>query len=138
MKSASQGFASLNYEISGWRKSDLVKIEVLIAGKKEEVFSEIVERSKANQSASKIVKKLKETLPPQQFQVPLQAKMGGKIIARETISARQKDVLAPLYGGDYTRKRKLLERQKKGKKKLKERGQVRIPLKVFLEIFKSK
>ncbi|MBZ9571803.1 translation elongation factor 4 [Patescibacteria group bacterium] len=137
LKGQSQGFASMNYEILGYRPADLIKLEILIAGKKEEVFSKIVPKNRTLEEGKKIVKKLKEILPSQLFSVALQAAVGGKIIARETIKARRKDVTAPLYGGDYTRKRKLLEKQKKGKKKLKEIGGVRIPTKVFLEIFKA-
>lgn len=137
LKGISQGFASMNYEVLGYKRADLVKLEILIAGKKEEVFSKIVARDKVFKEGKKIVEKLKEVLPPQLFSVPLQAMVSGKIIARETIRARKKDVIAPLYGGDYTRKRKLLEKQKKGKKKLKEKGKVYIPPKVFLEIFRS-
>ncbi|MCK4454138.1 translation elongation factor 4 [Candidatus Parcubacteria bacterium] len=134
LMSASQGYASMNYEILGYQKSDLKKIETLIAEKKEEVFSKIVPRNKAYSEARKFLKKIKEVLPPQQFSVALQAVVDGKIIARETVRARGKDVIAPLYGGDYTRKRKLLEKQKKGKKKLKERGKIKIPSDVYLKV----
>ncbi len=137
IKGASQGYASMNYKVLGFRKESLVKMEILIAGEKKEAFSKIVPKNRAYQEGKKLVKKLKETLPPQQFSVALQAIVGGKIIARETVKARRKDVTASLYGGDYTRKRKLLEKQKKGKKKLKKTGKVRIPPKVFLEIFRS-
>jgi GTP-binding protein LepA len=138
LKGISQGFASMNYQILDWRRADLVRVDILILGKKEEAFSQILPRSKVFKESKKIVKKLKEILPAQLFSVPLQAAIEGKIIARETIRARRKDVIAPLYGGDYTRKRKLLDKQKKGKKKLKEKGEVHIPQKVFLEMFKSK
>ncbi len=134
LMSASQGYASMNYEILGYQKSDLKKIEILIAGKKEEAFSKIVSKDKAYPEASKFLKKIKEVLPPQQFSVALQAVVDGKIIARETVRARGKDVIAPLYGGDYTRKRKLLEKQKKGKKKLKEKAQIKIPSDVYLKV----
>lgn len=137
LKGSTQGYASMNYEILGHRLGDLVKLEILIAGRKEEAFSKIVSKHKAFEEGKKIVKKLKEILPPQLFSVPLQATVSGKIIARETVKAKRKDVTAPLYGGDYTRKRKLLEKQKKGKKKLKEIGKVRIPQDVFFEMFKS-
>ena len=100
-------------------------------------FSKIVPKEKTYLEGKALVKKLKEVLPSQQFSVALQAVVGGKIIARETIRARRKDVTGYLYGGDYSRKRKLLEKQKKGKKKLKEKGGVRIPPKVFLEIFRT-
>jgi len=137
LKSTTQGFASMNYEILGWRPVKLVKLDILILGRKEEVFSRIVPAKEAFQQGKQIVEKLKETLPPQLFSVPLQAAVAGKIIARETIKAQRRDVISPLYGGDYTRKRKLLEKQKKGKKELKEKGRIRIPSRVFLEIFKS-
>ena len=135
LKSQSQGFASINYQNLGYRKADLVKLEILIAGKKEEAFSKIVSRKDAYQQGKKMVEKLKETLPTQLFSVPLQAMVSGKIIARETLSSKGKDVIAGLYGGDYSRKRKLLEKQKKGKKALKEKGKVNIPQDVFLKMF---
>mgnify|MGYP001109541707 CR=1 FL=1 len=134
LKSVSQGFASLNYEVIDWRKGDLLKMDILIAGVKEDLFCQIVPRNKINQEARKMVEKLKEILPRQQFAVALQAKVGGKIIARETIPAIKKDVTAPLYGGDYTRKRKLLEKQKKGKKLLKMTGRVKMTPEIFLKI----
>jgi GTP-binding protein LepA len=137
LKSQTKGFASMNYEILGHRKGDLLKLEILIAGKKEEAFSRIIPRDKAFEEGKRITKKLKEILPAQLFSVAIQAALGGKIIARETMRAKGRDVIAPLYGGDYTRKRKLLEQQKKGKKELKAKGEVRIPQEVFLEIFRS-
>ena len=137
LKGASQGFASMNYEIAEYRKGDLVKLDILIAGQKEEALSKIVYRDEAAKEGKKMAEKLKEVLPHQLFSVPIQAMVSGDIVARETISAKRRDVIAPLYGGDYTRKRKLLEKQKKGKKELKEKGRVRIPPKVFLEIFRS-
>ncbi len=137
MKSATQGYASMNYEVSGFKPGNLVKMEILIAGKKEEAFSKIVPEEKAFQEGKNLVKKLKEVLPSQQFSVALQAAIGGKIIARETIKSRRKDVTGYLYGGDVTRKKKLLEKQRKGKQELKEKGRVRIPQKVFLEVFRG-
>ena len=137
LKGITQGFASMNYEILEYRKGDLVKLEILIAGKKEEAFSKIVYKDAVFKEGKKLAEKLKEILPPQLFSVPIQAVVSGKIVARETISAKRRDVIAPLYGGDYTRKRKLLEKQKKGKQELKEKGRVRIPSRVFLEIFKT-
>jgi len=137
LKSVSSGFASMNYEVLEYRPGDLIKLEILIAGKKEEVFSKIVERKDARKEGSRITAKLKEIMPPQLFAVPLQAAIGGDIIARETISAKRRDVIAPLYGGDYTRKRKLLEKQKKGKKKLEGRADIAIPQEVFLKMFKN-
>lgn len=136
LKSVSQGFASMDYKILDWRPVDLVKLDILILGRKEEALSRIVPRKEALKEGRRIVEKLKEFLPPQLFSVPLQAAADGRIIARETLKPRRKDVTAPLYGGDYTRKRKLLEKQKKGKKKLKEKGKVKIPPRVFLQLFK--
>ena len=137
LKGATQGFASMNYEVLDYRAGDLIKLDVLIAGRKEDVFSKIVDKKDAFAEGKKIVSKLKKVLPPQLFAVPIQAAISGKIIARETIKALRRDVIAPLYGGDYTRKRKLLERQKKGKKKLKNRARIRIPPSAFLEMFRG-
>ena len=137
LKGATQGYASMNYEILDYRKGDLVKLEILIAGQKEEAFSKIVPKDKAYEEGSKIVKKLKTAMPSQLFSVALQAVVQGKIIARETIRAKGKDVTASLYGGGYSRKRKLLEKQKKGKKELKVKGKIKIPPKTFLEMFKG-
>jgi len=137
IKGASQGYASMNYKFIGFREVKLLKMDVLVAGTKEAAFSKIVPEEKAFVEGKILVSKLKDTLPAQQFSVALQAVIGGKIIARETLKAKRKDVTGYLYGGDYSRKRKLLEKQKKGKKLLKERGSVRIPPKVFLEIFRS-
>ncbi len=137
LKSRTQGFASMNYKILGYRPGDLVQLEILIAGKREEAFSKIVPKASAFKEGKRIVEKLKEVLPSQLFSVSLQAAVSGKIIARETMKAKGRDVTAPLYGGDYTRKRKLLEKQKKGKKELKEKGRIQIPPKVFLEMFRS-
>ncbi|MDO8558722.1 MAG: elongation factor 4, partial [bacterium] len=134
LKSVTQGFASMSYEILDWRPANLVKLDVLILGKKEEALSRIVPEKDAQSEGKKIVEKLKDNLPPQLFSVPLQAAIGGKIIARETIGSKGKDVIAPLYGGDYTRKKKLLEIQKKGKKELKAKGEIRIPAQVFIKM----
>ncbi|MDP3882683.1 MAG: translation elongation factor 4 [Candidatus Staskawiczbacteria bacterium] len=137
IKTASQGYASMNYKMLGFKPAKLVKMEILIAGQKEEAFSKIVSEDEAYQEGKKIVEKLKDVLPPQQFSVALQAVIGGKIIARETISARRKDVTGYLYGGDVTRKNKLLEKQKKGKKLMKQKGRVNVPTKAFLEVFRA-
>jgi len=137
IKSVSQGYASMNYKVQGYRPAKLVKMEIWIAGNKEEAFSRVVAEDDAYLQGKKLVEKLKDSLPPQQFSVALQAVIGGKIIARETISARRKDVTGYLYGGDKSRKKKLLEKQKKGKKLLKEKGRVNVPSKTFLEIFRS-
>jgi GTP-binding protein LepA len=137
IKSISQGYASMNYKLTGYRPGKLVKLEILIAGKKEEAFSRIVSEDDAYAEGKKLVEKLKEALLTQQFTVALQAVIGGKIIARETISARRKDVTGYLYGGDVTRKNKLLDKQKKGKKLMKDKGKVNVPSKTFLEIFRA-
>ena len=136
IKGRTQGYASFSFENIGMRQGDLVKMDILIAGKPERAFSRIVARDKAFAQAKDLVSKLKRILPAQQFSLAIQASIGGKIIARETIRARRKDVTGALYGGDVTRKRKLLERQKKGKKKLKARADVRIPANAYLEILK--
>ena len=137
LKGVSQGFASMNYEFIGYKPSSLIKLDILIAGKKEEILSRIVNTEDAFNEGKKIVFKLKEILPPQLFAVPIQAAISGKIIARATMKARRKDVTAPLYGGDVTRKMKLLKKQKKGKQKLKLKGRVRIPPEVYLKMFSA-
>ena len=137
IKSVSQGYASMNYKMSGLKLAKLVKMEIWIAGKKEEALSKIVSENDAYREGKFVVEKLKEVLEPEQFSVALQAVIAGKVLARETIKARRKDVTGYLYGGDITRKRKLLEKQKKGKKLMKGRGTVQVPTKAFLEIFKN-
>ncbi|MEA3295572.1 MAG: translation elongation factor 4 [Patescibacteria group bacterium] len=133
-----QGYASINYEFLEYRKANLVKVDILVAGEKHRAFSRIIPAQKAEKEARKLVKKLKDVLPSHQFSVAIQAVIGGKIIARETKKAFRKDVVAGLYGGDYSRKRKQLEKQKKGKKKLKQTGRINIPSKVFLQVLSSK
>ena len=137
LKSATQGMASMDYQIADWRPANLVKLEIHIAGQKEEAFSQIVSRNNAYRDGSAITKKLKDLLPQQQFPVAIQAVVDNKVIARETLKASRRDVTGALYGGDVTRKKKLLEKQKKGKKELAQKGRVRIPPKVFLDIFRS-
>ena len=137
IKTASQGYASMNYKMLGYRPAKLVKMEILIAGKKEEAFSKIVAEDEAYLEGKRVVEKLKEVLPKQMFTVALQAVVGGKIIARETIKAYMKDVAGYLYGGDITRKNKLRDKQKKGKKLMKEKGSVNVPTKAFLEVFRA-
>ncbi|MCX6723368.1 MAG: translation elongation factor 4, partial [Candidatus Staskawiczbacteria bacterium] len=127
IKTASQGYASMNYKMIGYRPGKLVKMDILIAGKKEEAFSRIVAEDESYFEGKKMVEKLKDVLPPQMFSVALQATIGGKIIARETIKAYMKDVAGYLYGGDITRKNKLRNKQKKGKKLMKEKGRVNVP-----------
>ncbi len=137
LKSASSGYASLSYDIIDWRTSDLVRLDILIAGELFESFSQIVPQQKAAARGRATLLKLKEFLPRQWFQITLQAAVGGKVVAREDIGALRKDVTGYLYGGDYSRKRKLLEKQKKGKKKMKSLGRVHIPSSVFLDILKK-
>jgi len=137
LKNATAGYASMSYELADYRPADLLRVDILIAGEKAEAFSRIVPRGKADQEGRALVKKLKEVIPPQLFAVALQAAIGGKVIARETISALRKDVTGHLYGGDYTRKKKLLEKQKKGKKKMKQSGKINIPPDVFLKVLKK-
>lgn len=137
LKSASSGYASMNYEITEYRPSDLVKLDIFVAGEKVEAFSRIVSKEKAFGEGKRTVEKLKDSIPKQNFQIALQASIGGKIIARETIKAFRKDVISGLYGGDYSRKKKLLEKQKKGKKKMKNIGKVSIPSEAFLAVLKK-
>jgi len=137
LKSVSSGYASMSYEPAGYQVQDLIRLDILVGGDLVEPFSKIVPRSAAYQEGRRIVEKLKTIIPRQWFVVSLQAAIGGKIIASESISALRKDVTGYLYGGDITRKKKLLEKQKKGKKKMKELGSVEIPQKVFLEMLKK-
>jgi len=137
LKSITHGYGSMDYEPGGYRPSDLVKMEILVNGDPVDAFATIVHRDKAEGRGRELCEKLAEIIPPQMFKIAIQAAIGGKIIARDNVREMRKDVTAKCYGGDITRKRKLLDKQKEGKKKMKQFGKVSIPSDAFIQVLKN-
>ncbi|MCH8135248.1 MAG: hypothetical protein IIB77_04635 [Proteobacteria bacterium] len=136
LKNITSGFGSMSYELLDYRRIDIVRLDILLAGDKIESLSRLVPRERAERDGRKIARKIKDIIPAEQFSVAIQAVVGGKIVARETKSAMRKHVTGNLYGGDYSRKKKLLEKQKKGKKRLREHGKVGLNADILIKLFR--